>query len=128
MVSVGKAKDLFWMGDSRKKLKGFPEDVREVMGYGLFLAEKGGKHPNAKPLKGFGGAGVLEIVEDHDGNTFRAVYTVKLANAVYVLHAFQKKSKKGIATPKADLDLIKDRLKQARQHHAERIKQQEREG
>lgn len=128
MVSVGKAKDLFWMGDSRKKLKGFPEDVREVMGYGLFLAEKGGKHPNAKPLKGFGGAGVLEIVEDHDGNTFRAVYTVKLANAVYVLHAFQKKSKKGIATPKADLDLIKDRLKQARQHHAERIKQQKREG
>lgn len=128
MVSVGKAKDLFWMGDSRKKLKGFPEDVREVMGYGLFLAEKGRKHPNAKPLKGFSGAGVLEIVEDHDGNTFRAVYTVKLANAVYVLHAFQKKSKKGIATPKADLDLIKDRLKQARQHHAERIKQQEREG
>jgi phage-related protein len=116
------------MGDSRKKLKGFPEDVREVMGYGLFLAEKGRKHPNAKPLKGFSGAGVLEIVEDHDGNTFRAVYTVKLANAVYVLHAFQKKSKKGIATPKADLDLIKDRLKQARQHHAERIKQQKREG
>jgi len=122
------AKPLFWMGDALKRLRSFPEEVREVMGYGLFLAEKGGKHPNAKPLKGCGGAGVLEIVEDHDGNTFRAVYTVKLADAVYVLHAFQKKSKKGIATPKADLDLIKDRLKQAREHHAERIKQQELEG
>lgn len=90
-----------------------------MFAYGLYLAERGGKHPGAKPLKGFGGSGVLEIVEDHDGSTFRAVYTVKLSDAVYVLHAFQKKSKKGIATPKADLDLIKDRLKQAREHHAE---------
>ena len=99
-----------------------------MFAYGLYLAERGGKHPDAKPLRGFGGSGVLEIVEDHDGNTFRAVYTVKLADAVYVLHAFQKKSKKGIATPKGDLDLIKDRLRQAREHHAEWSKQREREG
>ncbi len=103
-------KPVFWLGDSQKNVRSFPDEVRDVMGYGLFRAQKGFKHPDAKPLKGFGGSGVLEIVEDHDGNAFRAVYTVKLADAVYVLHAFQKKSKKGIATPKHDLDLVKDRL------------------
>jgi phage-related protein len=81
---------------------------------------KGGKHPDAKPLKGFKGAGVLEIVSDFDGNTFRAVYTVKIKGVLYVLHAFQKKSKKGIATPKAELDKIKRRLKEAEQASLER--------
>ena len=88
------------------------------MGYALYLAQTGGKSPDAKPLKGFGGSGVLEIVEDHEGGTYRAVYTVKLAGAVYALHAFQKKSKKGIATPKQDIDLIKERLIRAREHYA----------
>ncbi len=83
------------------------------MAYALFLAEKGDKHPDAKPLQGFGGAGVVEMIEDHDGSTYRAVYTVKFEGAVYVLHAFQKKSHKGIATPKSDMDLIKLRLRQA---------------
>jgi len=121
-------KPIFWLGNSQKNLRSFPDEVRDVMGYGLFLAQKGGKHPDAKPLKGFGGAGVLEIMEEHDGNAYRSVYTVKLAGVVYVLHAFQKKSKKRIATPKHDVDLVKDRLKQARKHHAEWSKQQEREG
>jgi len=97
-----------------------------VIGFGLFLAQQGTEHPSAKGPRGFGGAGVIEIVEDHDGDTFRAVYTVKLKDAVYVLHAFQKKSKKGIATPKPDLDLIRLRFRQAREHHAEWIKQQDR--
>lgn len=86
------------------------------MGYGLYVAQKGGKHPDVRPLKGFRGAGVLEIIERHDGDTYRAVYTVKLADAVYVLHAFQKKSKRRMATPKPDLDLIKDRFRQAEVH------------
>ncbi len=85
------------------------------MGYALHFAQAGDKHPSAKPLKGFRGAGVLEVVEDHDGNAYRAVYTVRLAGAVYVLHAFQKKSKKGAATPKRELDLIRKRLKLAEQ-------------
>lgn len=93
-----------------KDLCGFPEDVRQVMGYALYLAQTGVKHGSAKPLRGFGGAGVLEVVEDHDGDTYRTVYTVRFADSVYVLHAFQKKSKRGIATPKHDIDLIRDRL------------------
>ena len=113
------------MGATRKSVRGFPDEVRDVLGYGLYLAQTGGKHPSAKPLKGFRGSGVLEIVEDHDGSTYRAVYTLKIAGAVYVLHAFQKRSKKGIATPKHDIDLIKERLKQARKHRAERGKRQE---
>ena len=83
----------------------------------LHRAQEGAKHPSAKPLRGFGGAGVLEIVENHDGNTFRAVYTVKFAAAVYVLHVFQKKAKKGIATPAADMNLIHLRLKTAADDH-----------
>lgn len=83
------------------------------MGYALYVAQQGGKHRDAKPLKGFGGAGVVEIVTHVEGDTFRTVYTVRLAGAVYVLHAFQKKSKTGTATPKQDLDLIKKRLKEA---------------
>ena len=93
--------------------------MREI-GYALYFAQLGDKHPAAKVLKGFGGAGVLEVVEDHDGDTYRAVYTVKFAGAVYVLHAFQKKSKTGIKTPKPVLDLIKERLKLAEKDHEQR--------
>jgi len=114
-------KPLLWVGTSRDDLKAFPEEVRQVMGYALFLAQLGGKHPDAKPLKGFGGAGVLEVVDDFDGDAFRAVYTVKLAGAVYVLHAFQKKSKRGIKTSKSDLEKVKARLKQAEEIHADRM-------
>lgn len=90
-----------------------PDDVVDVFGFALHLAQNGKKHDQAKPLKGFGGAGVLEVVEDYQGDTFRAVYTVKIADAVYVLHCFQKKSKQGIETPKHEMDLIRGRLKAA---------------
>lgn len=93
-----------------------PNDVVDVFGFALHLAQTGKKHDQAKPLKGFGGAGVLEVVEDHMGDTYRAVYTVKIADAVYVLHCFQKKSKSGIETPKHEMDLIRDRLKAAQAH------------
>jgi phage-related protein len=85
----------------------------------LYLAQVGSKHPHTKPLKGFSGAGVLEIVDNFDGDTYRAVYTVKLAGVIYVLHAFQKKSKQGIATPQQDIELIKERLKRAEEHYKE---------
>jgi phage-related protein len=101
------------MGSSRKDLRAMPKAVRYVFAFALLMAERGLKHPDAKPLRGFGGAGVLEVVEDHDGNTFRAVYTVRFEEAVYVLHCFQKKSKTGAKTPQQDIDLIKQRLKDA---------------
>ncbi len=110
-------KQIEWIGSSLENLKEFPEEVRGEIGYALYLAQTGGKHISAKPLKGFTGAGVLEIVEDYDGDTYRAVYTVRLARRVYVLHAFQKKSKHGISTPQQDINLIKERLKQAKSHH-----------
>ena len=106
-------KSLRFIGSSRHSLRAFPKDVREEIGYALWEAQLGETPEIAKPLKGFGGAGVLEVVENFDGSTYRAVYTVKFSTAVYVLHAFQKKSKKGIATPKKDIDLIKARLKLA---------------
>ena len=106
-------KFVHFMGNSRTILRGFPSDVKDRIGYALYEAQKGEKAQHVKPLKGFHGAGVLEVMEDHDGSTYRAVYTVRFANAVYVLHTFQKKSTKGIATPKHDLDLIKARLKMA---------------
>ena len=106
-------KPVVWLGNTLDELRKFPEEVRDEMGYALYLAQIGDKHPTAKPLKGFGSAGVLEIVDNYDGDTYRTVYTVKLAGVIYVLHAFQKKSKKGIATPKKDIDLIKKRLKLA---------------
>lgn len=107
------------MGKSLEDLRDFPEEVQQVVGYALYLAQCGEKHPSAKPLKGFKGAGLLEVVEDFDGDTYRAVYTVKLAGVIYVLHAFQKKSKQGIATPKQDIELIEARLKRAKEHYAE---------
>lgn len=106
-------KPVSWIGSSYKDFRSFPDPVQDTMGYALYRAQIGAKHESAKPLKGFGGAGVLEIVADHVGDTFRAVYTVKFATAVYVLHAFQKKSKAGIKTPTEELELIRRRLKVA---------------
>lgn len=111
-------KPVKWIGSSLNDLKEFPEEVQQVVGYALYLAQCGEKHENAKPLKGFKGAGMLEIVEDFDSNTYRAVYTVKLADVIYVLHTFQKKSKRGISTPKQDIELIEARLKRAKEYHA----------
>jgi len=113
-------KPLVWVGSSRGDLKSFPEEVRLVMGYALYLAQVGGRHPDAKPLRGFGGAGVLEVVDDFDGDTYRAVYTVKLRGVVYALQAFQKKSRKGIRTPQHEMDLVKRRLRQVEEIHARR--------
>jgi len=110
-------KPVRWVGSSKEDLSAFPVDVRQRVGGALWEAQVGGKAPYAKPFKGFGDAGVLEIVDDFDGDTFRAVYTVRFAKAVYVLHAFQKKSKRGVATPKAELDLITQRLKRAKEDY-----------
>jgi phage-related protein len=110
-------KPCIFMGSSQRDLGSFPEDVRGEIGHALYEAQCGAEPYAAKALKGFGGRAVLEIVSDADGDTFRAVYTVRFADAVYVLHAFQKKSKRGIATPQRDIDLIRQRLKAAEEHH-----------
>ena len=107
---------LEWIGSSRADLKAFPEAVRDHVGFALYQAQVGAKHRDAKPLKGLG-SGILEVVSRYDGDTYRAVYTVRFEGAVYVLHAFQKKAKRGIATPKQEVDLIKQRLKAAEAHH-----------
>jgi phage-related protein len=107
-----------WIGSSRHDVRSFPESVRLRIGGALWEAQIGRKAPWAKPLKGFGGAGVLEIVDDHDGDTYRAVYTVRFAGIVYVLHAFQKKSKRGIATPQHEIALMQQRLRRAEEDHA----------
>ncbi len=111
-------KPVVWIGSTKADLRNFPEEVKDSIGFALYVAQQGGKHADAKPLRGFGSAGVLEIIEDHDGDTYRVVYTVRLAGRVYVLHAFQKKSKTGIETPKAEINLIKSRLKRAEEEHA----------
>lgn len=116
-------KRLVWIGSSLEDMREFPDEVKRAMGYALYQAQMGGKHPDAKPLKGFGGGGVLEVVEDFDGDTYRGVYTVKFRNVVYVLHAFKKKARHGIATPKQDIDLVKARLRRAQEHH-EQLKEQ----
>ena len=113
-MTVGVSKGIIWVSSSLEDLKRFPEPVQKVMGFALFQAQCGGKHLQAKPLKGFGGAGVLEIIEDFDGNAFRTMYTVRFADAVYVLHAFQKRSKRGIKTPKREMDVVRARLRMAR--------------
>lgn len=110
------SKPLYWVGQSRKDLQAMPEHIQDVFGYALWLAQQGQKHPQAKPLKGFGCAGILEVVEDFHGNTWRAVYTITLRDAVYVLHVFQKKSSSGISTPKPEIDLIYQRLRAAQRH------------
>jgi phage-related protein len=116
----GPLKPLHWIASSLDDLRDLPADVQDVFGFALQRAQEGTRHDRAKPLRGFGGAAVLEIVDDHEGSTYRAVYTVKFALAVYVLHVFQKKSKKGIATPAHELELIRKRLKAAAddyEHH-----------
>ncbi len=110
-------KPLRWMPGSKDDLLAMPVEVRRHVGYALFAAQQGDKHADAKVLKGFGDAAVIEVISRCDGDTFRAVYTVRFAGAVYVLHAFQKKAKRGIATPKAELDLIRKRLKLAEQDY-----------
>ena len=109
-------KNLEWIGSAKKDLFAMPEDVKRTFGFALHLAQVGQKHISTKVLKGFGSAGVLEVVENSTGGTYRAVYTVKFGNAVYVLHCFQKKSTSGIATPKPDMEIIRERLKAAEKH------------
>jgi phage-related protein len=106
-------KPVVWIGSSRKDLREFPDIVQDHVGYALYVAQQGGKHRDAKTLTGFGGAGVVEIVKDYRGDTFRAVYTLRYQGAVYVLHVFQKKSKTGRETPRRDMELIKQRLREA---------------
>jgi len=118
MTELPGIKPVVWIGRSRTDLASFPEDVKDAIGYAFYIAQRGGKHADAKPLRGYSGAGILEIVEDHAGDTYRAVYTVRLAGRIYVLHVFQKKSKTGIKTPKPEIELIKSRLKRAEEEHA----------
>ena len=118
IVTAQKPKPLYWVASSLEDLRSFPERVKDGFGHALYLAQTGRKDPQAKPLKGFRGAGVLEVVEDYAGDTYQAVYTVRFVGAVYVLHAFQKKSKHGIETPKKELDLVRERLRRAERHYA----------
>jgi phage-related protein len=113
-------KPVRWIGTSLRDLRSFPGSVRRDIGHAIFTAQEGKTDPAAKPLKGFGGASVLEIVAPHHGNAWRAVYTVRFENAIYVLHAFQKKSTKGIATPTREIELIRQRLAEAERDHRER--------
>jgi len=114
-VTGQQEKSLVWIGSSKRDLVALPVPVRKFFGHALDFAQRGDKHEAAEVLKGFGGAGVLEIIKDGRGGTYRAVYTIKFKEAVFVLHVFQKKSKQGIATPKPDLDIIRERLKAAEQ-------------
>ncbi len=111
-------KPVEWIGSSKADLKMFPATVRGVVGFALYQAQVGLKHRDAKPLRGLG-ANLLEVVSRYDGDTYRAVYTVRFKAAVYVLHAFQKKAKRGIATPKQEIDLVRRRLRAAEQHYSE---------
>ena len=113
-------KAVIWIGSSRRDIRAFPSAVRRDIGQALYTAQQGETDPSAKPLRGFGGGSVLEIVARHTGDTWRAVYTVRYADAIYVLHTFQKKSKRGIATPKKEMDLIRQRLSEAERMHRER--------
>lgn len=110
---------LIWIGSSRRDLRGFPRQVRRDIGHALYTAQQAETDPSAKPVKGFGGRSVIEIIADHKGDTWRAVYTVRFAEAVYVLHIFQKKSKTGIATPMKDMELVR-RLAEAERLHREK--------
>jgi len=117
MIELPDAKPLEWIGNTRRVVQAFSKPVRQVVGQALYAAQIGDTHVDTKPLKGFGGASVVEIISDYDGDTFRAVYTVKFRGVVYALHAFQKKSKKGSKTPRKEIDLITQRLKDAEQHY-----------
>src|SRR6202163_2929532 len=116
-------KTVVWVGPTRKELKELPRPVQRAVGLALYAAQLGETPPDAKPLKGFGGAGVLELVEDHRGDTYRAVYTVRFATKIYVLHVFQKKSKRGIATPQKEIELIRARLRWAERLHTGKAKE-----
>jgi phage-related protein len=110
-------KPVDWIGSSYKDFRTFPDMVQDAMGYALYRAQIGKSHESAKPLKGFGGAGVVELVEDYRSDTYRAVYTVRFSGVIYVLHAFQKKAKKGIETPRHEMDVIRRRLRAAEEDY-----------
>ena len=116
-------KELVWIASSRRDMRALPKGVCRTFGVALWAVQTGETPPIAKPLRGFGGAGVLELIEDDDGGTYRAVYTVRYATAVYVLHVVQKKSKRGAATPQRDMDLVETRLKRAAELHAQATKE-----
>jgi len=116
------AKPIVWLGSSLKDLRRFPQQVRTRIGFALYRAQVGGRAPDVKALRGFGDASVLEVVEEHHGEAYRAVYTVRFEGAIYVLHVFEKKSKRGAKTPKPDADLISERLKQARARYERETK------
>jgi phage-related protein len=119
-VEEAAPKPVRWVGRSLDDLRTLPDEPRREVGHALFAAQRGETDPAAKPLKGFGGAGVLEIVAWQQGDTWRAVYTVRFEDAIYVLHVFQKKSKKGIATPAREMDLIRRRLAEAERDYKRR--------
>lgn len=123
MADSVEEKPVHWMAGSRDDLRRFPDEARRDIGFALSFAQRGEKHPSAKPLKGYKGAGVLEIVEDHRGDTYRAVYTVRFAQVIYVLHVFMKKSTSGIKTPKHELDLVEQRLKAAEADYRQWLKE-----
>lgn len=112
-IDMTPLKPLKFVGSSKRDISDFPDPVKQDIGHSLFLAQRGSRSRNVKTLSGFHGGGVVEIIEDHDGETYRCIYTTKLADVVVVLHAFQKKSKHGIATPKHEFDLIQNRLRDA---------------
>jgi len=118
-MADGALRPVIWIGSSLDDLRRLSDTVQDEIGYAIYFAQQGRRHTSAKVLKGFGGAGVLEIVEDDAGGTYRAVYTVRYARVVYVLHVFQKKSKKGVRTPKIEVDLIRRRLAVAESHYRE---------
>ena len=127
-MSEADLKPLAWVGSAYKDLTQFPDAVQKAVGYALYLAQTGDKHRRAKPLSGFGGASALEIVSDSDTDTYRAVYTVRFAERLYVLHAFQKKSRQGISTPPQDIAAVRARLKTAEEMHRTWLSQQTKEG
>lgn len=120
---MSELKNVVWVGSSLKELKTLPKFVQRSFGISLFAVQSGETPPIAKPLKGFGSANVLELAEDDQGGTYRAVYTVRFSTGVYVLHAFQKKSKKGISTPAHKIDLVRERLKRAEDIHRAKLRE-----
>src|SRR5271163_3600604 len=126
MVKVPRpVRPLYWIASSKRDYRGFPRQVQDRFGFQLYLARIGQHPPSAKPLKGLG-SGIVELVDDFDGDTYRAVYTVRFGDAVYVLHAFKKKSKRGIKTPQSEIDLVKRRLRDAEYDHVARFKKEKR--